>query len=85
MKCFKCSGRHDVAVCYFQNRDSGNLLQPQEDHSTTSNLINIPKNDSIFFQTARAKVSLVNEKNCQNFRIVFDKGSQLSYISPQAA
>ena len=85
MKCFKCSGRHDVAVCYFQNRDSGNLLQPQEDHSTTSNLINIPKNDSIFFQTARAKVSLVDEKNCQNFRIVFDKGSQLSYIRPQAA
>ena len=36
MKFFKCSGRHHVAVCTFQNRDSGNLLQPQEDHSTTS-------------------------------------------------
>ena len=85
MKCFKCSGHHHVAVCYFKNRDSGNPLQPQEDHSTTSNLINIPKNDSIFFRTALTKVRLVDEKNCQNFRIVFDKGSQLSYIRPQAA
>ena len=36
IKCFKCSRRHHVAVCTFQNRDSGNPLQPQEDHSTTS-------------------------------------------------
>ena len=33
MKCFKCSGRHHVAVCTFQNRDSGNPLQPQKDHT----------------------------------------------------
>ena len=85
MKCFKCSGRHHVAVCTFQNRDSGNPLQPQEDHSTTSNLINVPKNDSIFLQTARSEISSVDKRNCQNFRILFDNGSQLSYISPQAA
>ena len=85
MKCFKCSGCHHVAVCAFQNIDSGNPLQLQEDHSTTSNLINVPKNDLIFLQTARAKASSVDERNCQNFRILFDNGSQLSYISPQAA
>ena len=84
MKCFNCSGRHHVVVCTFQNRDSGNPLQPQEGHST-SNLINVPKNDSIFLQTARAKVSSVDERNCQSFRILFDNRSQLSYISPQAA
>ena len=61
MKYFKCSGHSHVAVSNFQNRDSSNHLQAQEDHSTTSNLINIPKNDSIFLQTEWAKVSLVDE------------------------
>ena len=78
MKCFKCSGRHHVAVCTFQKRNSGNPLQPQEDHSTTSNLINVPKNDSILFQTAQAKLSSVDERNCQTFRILVGNGSQLS-------
>ena len=85
MKCFKGSGRHHVAVCTFQNRDSGNPLQPQENHGTTSNLINVPRNYSIFLQTTRAKVSSVDDRNCQNFRILIDNGSKLSYISPQAA
>ena len=76
----KCSGRHHVAVCTFQNRDSGNPWQSPENHSTTSNLINVPKNDSIFLQ-----VSSVDESNCQNLKILFDNRSQLSYISPQAA
>ena len=85
MKCFKSSGRHDVAVCTFQNRDSGNPLQPRENHSTTSNLINVPRNYSIFLQTIRAKASSVDKRNCQNFRILFDNGSQLSHIRLQAA
>ena len=58
-----CSGRHHVAVCTFQNRDSGNPWQSPENHSTTSNLINVPKNDSIFLQ-----VSSVDESNCQNLK-----------------
>ena len=65
--------------------ETGNPLQPQEDHSTTSNLINVPRNDSIFLQTTRAKVSSVYERNCKNFRILLDNGSNLSYISLQAA
>ena len=85
MKCFKCSGRHHVAACTFQNRHSGNPLRLQEDHSTTSNLINVPKNDSIFLQNAQAKVRLVDERICHTFRTLFDSGTQLSYISPQAA
>ena len=70
MKCFKCSGRHHVTVCTFQNKDASNSLTPQEDNSTSSNLISIPKCDSIFLQTARAKVSSVDKRNCQNFRIL---------------
>ena len=39
----------------------------------------------IFLQTTRTKVGLVDERNCQTFGILFHNGSQLSYISPQAA
>ena len=85
MKRFKSSGHHDFAVCTFQNKDCGNPLQPQEDHSATSNAINVSRNDSVFLQTARAKITSVDKRNCQNFRILFDNGSQLSYISPQGA
>ena len=60
VKYFKCGGRHHVAVCTFENRDFRDPLELQENHSTTSNLINVPKNDSIFLQTARVKVSSVN-------------------------
>ena len=49
------------------------------------NLINVPKNDSIFLQNAQAKVRLVDERICHTFRTLFDSGTQLSYISPQAA
>ena len=60
-------------------------MQPLEDNSTTSNLINVQQNDLIFLQITRKKVDLVDERNCQTFRILFHNGSQLSYISPQAA
>ena len=45
--------------------------------------INLFKSNNVLLQTARAQVSSVDEKNCQNLRILFDLGSQLSYISPK--
>ena len=69
MKCIMCSGLHHVAVCNFQNRDSSIPLEPQEDYRTTSNLINVLRNDPIFLQIAWTKVSSVDERNCQNFKI----------------
>ena len=49
-------------------------IETQEDHSAISNLINVPKSDLIFLQTARAKLSSVDERNSQNFRISLDNG-----------
>ena len=46
--------------------------------------MNVNKIDSILLQTARAKVCSTDEKECQNLRLLFDSGSQLSYISPRA-
>ena len=38
---------------------------------------------TVLLQTARAKVSDINNQNLEHFRILFDSGSQLSYISPE--
>ena len=46
--------------------------------------INLSQFNNVLLQTARAKVYSVNEKQCKNLRILFDSGSQLSYITPRA-
>ena len=38
---------------------------------------------TVLLQTAKAKVSDTNNQNLGHFRILFDSGSQLSYISPE--
>ena len=75
IKCFECKGRHHLAVC-------------EEIHSkeknTESNVSLVIDRNQILLQTARARVSSVDDKNFANLRILFDSGSQLSYISPRA-
>ena len=46
--------------------------------------VDLFKNKSVLLQTARAQVSSVDERKSKNMRILFDSGSQLSYISPRA-
>ena len=41
------------------------------------------KHNPVLLQTSRANISSVDEKNKKNSRIMFDTGSQLSYISPK--
>ena len=47
-------------------------------------MITVSKANTVLLQTARASISSVNENRCENLRILFDSGSQLSYISPSA-
>ena len=47
-------------------------------------MITVSKVNTVLLQTARANISSVNENRCENLRILFDSGSQLSYISPSA-
>ena len=93
MKCFKCKGRHHVAICTSKpsptRRDSNPDNRSNDRDNSHANvvsnaLLNVNKIDSILLQTARAKVCSTDEKECQNLRLLFDSGSQLSYISPRA-
>ena len=53
----------------------------QEPHETQNSYASA--GSTVLLQTARAKVSDINNQNLEHFRILFDSGSQLSYISPE--
>ena len=76
IKCYKCSGRHHLAVCYHNGGDPPNNKETSCQHvgSTSSNY-------SLLLQTAHVNI---RNRNITSFaRILFDNGSQLSYITPE--
>ena len=92
-RCFKCCGRHHVSVCSanFQIPPSGNgnVTQPSpslqrgntsQDPGTTSTLYVNAKN-SVLLQTATAIVSNPTSMKLVQARLIFDSGSQRTYIS----
>ena len=46
--------------------------------------MSVSKNNPVLLQTARANISSTDEKNAKNSHLLFDTGSQLTYISPKA-
>ena len=92
-RCFKCCGRHHVSVCSanFQipPTGNGNVTQPSpslqrgntsHDLGTTSTLYVNAKN-SVLLQTATAIVSNPTSMKLVQARLIFDSGSQRTYIS----
>ena len=77
-KCFKCGGRHNFAICTFNN----NRDEDKKSESASAN-VNLAKIDSVLLQTGRAKISSVDEHKSAEVRILFDSGSQQTYISPE--
>ncbi|XP_066910124.1 uncharacterized protein [Clytia hemisphaerica] len=92
-KCFKCGGKHNNAICTFKKKDESKndsqspaptppaTTQKTEPDTTTSNLTSA-KFQTVLLQTAVAKIK--NGKNSENLRLLFDSGSQQTYISPEA-
>ena len=61
--------------------------QPREESGRNVDqvaLISVCKQNSVLLQTARAHVSSTNEASMKYARLLFDSGSQLSYINPTA-
>ena len=86
IKCFTCKGRHHVAIC--NPPPPKNDLEKKETVNTliaSQNGIPLYAMNSVLLQTARAKISAPDTSNLHNLRILFDSGSQLTYISPKAS
>ena len=67
-ECNKCSGRHHISLC-----------ENPAKHSIVNNYCTNKNN--ILLQTATAQASAVNSKLHHSVRLLFDTGSQRSYIS----
>ena len=75
----------------YSPEDSNTLYQLQinfkgnfrGDNPSTNSLTLLSQN-SVLLRTVRAKLSSADERYSRNLRIIFDDGSQLSFISPKA-
>ena len=87
--CFKCRGRHHATICdtYSKPREEGNPPQSQVQNKeaevqTTANYMHVSSGNSVLLQTARADVySPGDDSKVQNIRLIFDTGSQKSYVN----
>ena len=76
--CKKCNNQHEISICNF---DKGFKLNKQQNGSTTSNFPNSQNN--ILLQTAFAEVFDLTQQTKTNVNILFDSGSQRTYISSE--
>lgn len=84
ISCLKCSRRHHLAVCDELVKDKAlntTTSVSGVENETTVNVIH--DENKILLQTARASVFSNDKSVSKSFRILFDTGSQLSYVSPK--
>ena len=73
--CHKCQGRHNISICPSSLKKKGrtDIEKTHNGHVSSCN--------GILLQTAKAKVSDTNNLSTINARVLFDSGSQRSYVS----
>ena len=90
ISCLRCSGRHHLAVCDFDERrfDSKNIdpeIKKKDNLKSTAMVAGATSSvpNSVMLQTASVKV--INHETLQiaDARLLFDNCSQLTYISPE--
>lgn len=88
--CFSCKRKHHVAICRGKPHNNTDE-EKQEDQESSANVAPaestthlIHDKNNILLQTARALITSNKAKCSANLRLLFDSGSQLSYISPRA-
>ncbi|XP_065895895.1 uncharacterized protein [Dysidea avara] len=82
--CRYCHRRHHQSLCEPQttNQHDHNVEQVTPVEDTTANTINTVKSRQLVsLQTARAEATNGSETSIENVRILFDNGSQRSYIT----
>ena len=75
-KCKKCSAKHNISVCSSQAIPVATLVEELQNTNTTANF-----NKNILLQTAYAKLSSFNSNKTNDVRIIFDTGTQKTYVT----
>ena len=95
-RCKRCQGRHHTSICEkgFHSREQSNLSNPlnsilmhQLVHQAQPPALSVPQKEGLYFnlQTARAVIyNPVKQKRTVAVRLLFDSGSQRSYLSERA-
>ena len=77
----KCNVKHNVSICTFSN-NQGDRFNSNDEKSENSSSINLANNSgSILLQTAYINVSNLSTQKENKVCVLFDTGSQRSYIS----
>ena len=83
-KCHKCNQRHHISICDEQNRkqyeEKNGDIKKQEYIARTSNNFTDNRNN-ILLQTAVGHASCVGNQHYRKIRLMFDSGSQRTYIT----
>lgn len=74
--CNKCQGRHHISIC---QEEKGVVKDKGQKRETQNNHVNV--SGSILLQTAVTKVLSTSGKKFSHARILFDSGSQRSYVT----
>ena len=77
-KCKKCSAKRSISVCPRQAIPVATPVEELQKTNTTSANFN---NKNILLQTAYAKLSSFNSNKINDVRIMFDTGSQKTYVT----
>lgn len=93
-RCFHCKGKHHAALCektysFKKNDENDSRNSEHENENSSTNVspanVNIASDrNNVLLQAATATVTSCDQKSSAKLRILFDSGSQLSYITPPA-
>lgn len=75
-KCFKCQKRHNISLCDGEKKME-HLGTPATETQTTS----ADSNNNVLLQTAQAEITDLNLRNRNKVRMLFDTGSQRTYVT----
>ena len=76
-KCKKCSAKHNISVC---SRQAIPVATPVDELQNTNTALANFNNKTILLQAAYAKLSSFNSNKTNDVRIIFDIGSQKTYV-----
>lgn len=90
--CRKCKGRHNISICVFEQKKEGNHrnyenkvvksdINGEGDNENSVHTTHVQAEMGVLLQTAQGLVSNIQEDNSSSVRILFDTGSQRTYIS----